>query len=323
MSIDQGQVREALQGATAALWLTDHDVDRMEALLHARIHRRRPPMFIAAAATAVLVLAAILAAVAVSWRSHPVTPAAPIPVGGDIGVWKGVDAAFPYIMVLRADGTVQAYSLSNGLLSSRSVSGSNLIPLDASAGRHRVVNNTLELTNVIGPDLDCSYGFVGEWVSDGRARLTEVSRTGPECGSDPPRPPFSMIRVSPASPAGLAYSASGTDSVSTVTDTREVAGTWLLRGTGVIVAIGWTLPLTAVQYSIDDKGAIDAGPADDGVITVPSRGQLVLTSGSRSMCGPITLHDASVSDSAMTAQVDADPCHRFAGRAALAFTRLQ
>jgi len=323
VSIDQGQVREALQGVTAALSLTDHDVDRMEALLHARINRRRPPMFIAAAAAAVLVLAAILGAVAVSWRSHPVTPAAPIPVGGDIGVWKGVDAAFPYIMVLRPDGTVQAYSLSNGLLSRTSVSGSSYVPLDASAGRHRVVNNTLELTNVVGPDLNCNYGFVGEWVGDGRARFTEVSRTGSECGSDPPRAPFFMVRISPASPAGQVYSAADTGPLATVMDTSDVAGTWLLRGTGVMVAIGWTLPLTPVQYSIDHKGAIDTSPDDNGLITVPAPGQLVLTSGGSSTCGPVTLRAASVGDYAMTAQVNADPCHRFAGQPALTFTRLQ
>jgi hypothetical protein len=126
------------------------------------------------------------------------------------------------------------------------VSGSSWVPLDASAGRHRVINNTLELTNVVSPDMDCNYGFVGEWVGDGRVRFTEVSQTGPECGFDPPRPPFFMVRVSPVSPAGLAYSATATGPLSTVTDTNELAGTWLLQGTGVVLAIGWTLTLTGV-----------------------------------------------------------------------------
>lgn len=225
MSIDEAQVRDALRGATAALSLTDQDVDRMETLLRPRISRRRTPRLIAATAAAILLLAAILGAVGVSRRTHSPVPADPIPVGADIGVWKGVDAAYPYIMVLRADGTVQAYSLSNGLLSRTSVSGSSFVPFDASAGRHRVINDTLELTNVIGPDKDCNYGFVGEWVGDGQARFTEVSQAGPECGSEPPRPPFFMVRISPASPAGLTYSATETGALSTVTDTREVAGT--------------------------------------------------------------------------------------------------
>lgn len=323
MSIEQSQVRDALRGATAALSLTDQDVDRMEALLHARIHSRRTSRLIAAAAAAVVVLGGVLGAFAVSRRTNSLAPAAPLPVGGDIGVWKGIDAAFPYIIVLRADGTVQAYSLSNGLLSRTSVSGSTFIPLDASAGRHRVINNTLELTDVVGPDKDCNYGFVGEWVGDGRARFTEVSQTGPECGSDPPRPPFFMVRVSPVSPAGLSYSATATGTLNTVTDTNELAGTWLLQGSGVILAIGWTLPLTGVQYSIDHKGAIDSAADDNGLITVPSPGRIVLTTGNDSACGPITLDAASVGDYAMTAHVEADPCHRFAGQEGLALTRLQ
>jgi hypothetical protein len=95
VTIEQSQVREALRGATAALSLTDQDVDRMEALLHAPIHRRRTSRFIAAAAAAIVVLAGILEAVAVSRRTNSLAPAAPMPVGGDIGVWKGIDAAFP------------------------------------------------------------------------------------------------------------------------------------------------------------------------------------------------------------------------------------
>lgn len=324
MSIDQGQVRDALREVTAALSVTDQDVDRMEALLHTRIRRRLPPRLVAAAAAAVLVLAAILGAVVVSRRTSSPVPAVPIPVGGDIGVWKGVNAAWPYITVLRADGTVQAYSLSNGLLSRTSVSGSSYTPLDASAGRHRVVNNTFELTNVTSPDRDCKYGFVGEWVSDGQARFTEVSKTGPECGYDPPRPPFSMVRISPASAAGQAYSAADTGPLAAVTDTSVVAGTWLLRGTGVILAIGWKVsPLTAVLYSIDHKGEIDGTADDNGVITVPSPGHIVLTPGKSSTCGPITVQAASVGDYAMTGEVEADPCHRLAGQQALTFIRLQ
>jgi hypothetical protein len=91
----------------------------------------------------------------------------------------------------------------------------------------------------------------------------------------------------------------------------------------VILAIGWTLPLTEVQYSLDHKGAIDTAADDNGLITVPSPGQVILTSGSDSACGPITLNAASVGDYAMTAQVEADPCHRFAGQGAPAFTRVQ
>ena len=78
-----------------------------------------------------------------------------------------------------------------------------------------------------------------------------------------------------------------------------------------------------VEYSIDHKGAIDTAADDTGLITVPSAGQLVLTSGSTSTCARITLLAAAVGDYAMTAQVEADPCHWFAGQRALAFSRLQ
>jgi hypothetical protein len=35
--------------------------------------------------------------------------------GSVVGVWKGTDTAYPFIVVLRADGSLQSYSLSNGL----------------------------------------------------------------------------------------------------------------------------------------------------------------------------------------------------------------
>jgi hypothetical protein len=101
-----------------------------------------------------------------------------------------------------------------------------------------------------------------------RCFTPEFAVVGPRGSSR--RPPFFMVRVSSVSPAGLSYSATATEPLNTVTDTNELAGTWLLQGTGVILAIGWTLPLTGVQYSIDHKGAIDSAADDNGLITVPS-----------------------------------------------------
>jgi hypothetical protein len=304
--------------------MTDQDVERMLVQFRGRNRRRRTPRFIAVAAAAVLVLVAVLGAVAWMRRNPAPVPTTPIPASGDVGVWKGTDAAFPYIMVLRADGTVQTFSLSNGLLSRTSVGGSSFVPDDTSAGRHRVIGDTMELTNVLSPDRACSYGFVGKWVADGQAQLTQTSQTGSGCGLVPPPPPFTMVRVSPASTAGRAYSATATGDVSVVGGTRDLEGAWLLRGTGVVLSIGWTLPdYTRVPYVIDHKGTIDTTADDSGIITVPTNGRIVLTSANPVACPPAIMQTASASDFVMTARVEADPCHLFAGQTSLTWTRLQ
>ncbi len=327
MTVDERQIRDAFRASRHELALTDQDIQRMHADLHERmrvdehpLHRKPSPrrrFWVAAAA----VLAILVVVGAMTWarRSQP-----PRPAEGSspavVGVWKGIDPAFAFMVVLRADGSLQSYSLSNGLLSRSSVSGSTYT-VDAGTGRYRVSGQTVEIANAEDPGRDCAYGFTGQWIADGQLRLTQASESGTDCGS--PLPPVTLIRVSPASPVGVTYTAAATSPLSTATVTNQLAGAWLLRGTGVLLAVGWTIPPAGVQYSLDGRGTIDTAAEEHGVLTVPSPGRILLTSLEPSACQPIVLQAASAGDYALTARVEADSCHRFHGQADLTFTRLQ
>jgi hypothetical protein len=327
LTIDERQVRAAFRAGRDALAFTDDDVDRLQADLHQRIRAdrhgsrrtRRASLRPWMVAAAVLALVAIVGVVAVTGTSPP-RPAEGVPSGSVVGVWKGTDTAYPFIVVLRADGSLQSYSLSNGLLDKSSVSGSTFTA-DVGNGRYRVIGGQVEIMNAEDPGRDCEYGFTGQWIADGQLRLIQASQAGTDCGS--PLPPVNLIRVSPASQAGAAYSAAATSPLYPVAGTNQLDGAWLLRGTGVILAIGWTLPSAGVPYSLDQKGTIDTAADDHGLITVPAPGRIVLTSAQPSPCATTVLKAASAGDYALTARVEADRCHRFAEQTDLTFTRLQ
>ena len=316
MSIDERQVRAALQASRDALALTDQDIERLRADLHQRIRADQPRPIrtrLWAVAAAVLVLLAVVGTINWARKQQPPRPAEGLSqVGAVVGVWKGTDIAYPFIVVLRADGSLQSYSLSNGLLNRASVSGSTFTA-DPGTGRYRVTGGQVEMTNTEDPGRDCQYGFTGRWIADGQLRLTQASEAGTDCGA--PLPPVTLIRVSPASPAGESYSAAASSPLSTVTVTNQLDGTWLLRGTGMILAIGWTLPPAGVQYSLDDKGTIDTTPDERGILTVPAPGRIVLTNHQPTACRPTVLQAVAAGDYALTARVEDDPCTAFPDRA--------
>jgi hypothetical protein len=111
--------------------------------------------------------------------------------------------------------------------------------------------------------------------------------------------------------------------MSVVSTTNLLHGIWLLKGTGVILAVGGTRSSPGVDYRIDDKGTIDVSAADDGTITVPTAGQIVVKSNHPTRCPDVTLQNASASDyTTFSATVTADPCNRFAGQTTLQWIRI-
>jgi hypothetical protein len=95
------------------------------------------------------------------------------------------------------------------------------------------------------------------------------------CGNN--APPVSLVRLSPATPASLdipMYSMTGSTPVRGV---AQVAGVWLMPGTGTLLAIDASHPSRAT-YALDDRGDLARSPRDKGTVTVASDGTLTLTS---------------------------------------------
>ncbi|KRF29903.1 hypothetical protein [Phycicoccus sp. Soil802] len=95
------------------------------------------------------------------------------------------------------------------------------------------------------------------------------------CGNN--APPVSLVRLSPASPAGTEipmFSMAGSTPVRRV---AQVGGVWLMPGTGMLLAIDASDP-SRVTYALDDQGNLAKSPRDAGAVTVSSDGTVTLTS---------------------------------------------
>ncbi len=123
-------------------------------------------------------------------------------------------------------------------------------------------------------------------------------------------PPFTVVRLSPASPAGLAYAVAAGDAPSPLVTTDPLDGTWLLPGTGTALAIGRTRPPNVVPLRLDVQGAIDRSADATRLATAPKPGQVVLTGTDQ---GPLCRNRAAataVGNYSITTRVDTDSCGR-------------
>lgn len=246
-------------------------------------------------------------------RRHLPASTRVVPADQIVGMWKGTDPAFPYLMVLRADGSQDTMTLGDPSLSWT----------DTHAFWQSLPGENLALNDVLDPRADCRFGFTGQWQAEGVIRLTQVDQAGTGCGSDVQPHSFTMIRISPASPPGRGYTAAATDDQLTpVTDIPSLWGAWLLRGTGVVLAVNPTAPPN-VFYTIGANGDVGKGADDHGRFAVPALGRVILKSTDSTGCPDTILQNVSAGFYSFTAQVESDPCHRFGGQTELTWTRLQ
>ena len=169
----------------------------------------------------------------------------------------------------------------------------------------------------------CENTFTAHSQGEGRVELTPVSQIGPGCVTDALSSPFTIVRISPASQAGLALDVAADNTVAVVSNTNSLHGVWLLKGAGVVLAVDGTGARAAVAYRIDHKGTIDSSADDRGDLTVPAPGQVVLKSLDPGTCADTTMQNTSAGDYSFTATVLTDPCNRFAGQTSLHWLRIQ
>lgn len=285
MSVDERQVRDGLNAYVKELGMTSSDVERMHQDLQARLVEgqpsRRPtdrPSRQRQWVAAVMTLAVAAAVVGALWVRRPDPP--PAPVGMSLaeqlgGVWLGVGDP-RLVTVFHADGTVLSFSDAEGLLHP----GLYTLPpgFIGSATRYRVNGNTLVLTTPDGNGRSCDFTFTGRSQGDGQVELTREGQVAPSCDAGAASSPSTIVRISPASPAGLAHTVAADSTMSEVSTTNPLHGTWLLKGTGLILVVGVTGSAPAVDYRIDRTGTIDSAADDDGTLKVLKVGQVVLQS---------------------------------------------
>jgi hypothetical protein len=327
VSMDDRRIRDALTAHVRGLDLTTHDVERMHHDLEGRLGEGRPgrrptdrPSWRLRWVAALAVAAAVAG---VLWVRRP-EPSPPPPIGVTlsqeiVGVWRG-NAGFA--LVFRADGSARFFSSPVGVLRPSTIS--------VWAGRisetahYRVSGDTLAMSMQDAISRSCDYTFAGRRQGEGRVELTPVSQIGPGCvAGGALSGPFTMVRISPASPAGLAITIAADDPRYVVSTTNPLTGVWLLTGTGVVLVVDTTGAGAAVEYRIDHKGTVDGAADDHGDLTVPGPGQVRLKSRDPGTCADAVLKAVSAGDYSFYATVVTDPCNRFAGQTSLYWLLIQ
>jgi hypothetical protein len=343
VNVRGSQVKDALKAEVEGLGMTSLDVERMERDLQARLshpqrsgqparlpsdrpdhgpgsdaRRRRRWVAAVAAAVAAGVAAAVVGALWVRRPQPPPQPAGPTLSQEIIGVWHDNSSLS---MVFHSDGTQRFFSVAEGVLFPAGTYPTGPGQVISERARYQVSGDNLVMSMQDPTGQACDYRFTATRPAEGRVDLTPVSQTGPGCVTDTLSSPMTIVRISPASPAGLNLTVAADTALTPVRAWSDLYGVWLLKDTGILFAVGAGIN-PAVPYRIDHNGTIDSIPHDSGDLTVPTPGQVVLKSTDRS-CGDTVLNEATAGDYTFTATVVTDPCHRFAGQTSLHWLFIQ
>jgi hypothetical protein len=329
--VDERQVKDALKASVTGLGMTSSDVERMHKDLQGPLGQRQPSRRLGdgpnrrrrwvAVVAAVAVAAAVVGVLWGRRAQPPPRPATGASLADEIlGVWRG---SAGLSLVFHADGTTLFFNLSEGVLHPSNPLQPGPSQLIAQTARYRVSGDNLVLSMQDPSARSCEYTFTASRPVKGQVELSPVSQIGPGCVTDVLSSPFGMVRISPASPAGLDLKVAADSSPTPVFDTNPLYGVWLLKGTGTVLAVDSTGARVAVAYRVDHNGTIDGEADDGGDLTVPAAGQVVMKSLTHSSCGDTTLTSVSAGDYSFTATVVTDPCNRFAGQTSLQWLRIQ
>ena len=275
MTPDELHLTTALRTYARAVEVTDADLDLLEARLEEHIHPTSPrvprnrPWQLAVAACAVTAL--VLAATAL-WRTevNETLPASPSLTPADLaGVWMVNEATSAgHLWHFTADGqrattnNPEEYFALEQDLEWFSIGAGDVFTIpdmedDCRATVHFAPEGTMTL-NPLGEANDCEM-FTSDRVWR-FVRLSPVSLAGATLTEHP----YVWPSIPAAEPVHV----------------RELAGTWLLRGTGTILVVRYTSPDEA-EYVLDDDGdgptlADERGSAslrpDGGLVLHPTEG---------------------------------------------------
>jgi hypothetical protein len=127
--------------------------------------------------------------------------------------------------------------------------------------------------------------------------------------------------LSPDSEAARQLPATTEGPVASLTDPVQLDGVWLVKGTGVVVAMDERSgPATFV---LDSHAYVDAAPQARGDVSVATDGGIGLTD---PRCGQLRLQGTELrgqaADLTLTARVAADPCGWFEGQPTVTWVRV-
>ncbi|HEY6743305.1 MAG TPA: hypothetical protein VI110_13175 [Lapillicoccus sp.] len=311
MSLDQRLV-DALATYADGVDMTSTDLDRMQEDLHRRLqppHNRRWRL-VAAVAAALVLIAAV--AGGAWWLRKPATPvpATPRTIQSLSGLWKFTNPLTSNLFVIRADGTATEYLDAQAVVRHLAADPTR-VTLDDQRIR-------VDFTDAQGRPCRTEQAIVA-W-SEGYVEQGVQTLTGPGC-AQPTQPASTLIRLSPMSAATRDLPASDTEPAIPVTDPVQLDAVWLLRGTGLVLAVDERSGSPA--YVMDDDGDIDSSPDGTGSVAIGPGGQVTLADPA---CGDTSLQRAELRGSGaaqtLTVTVAADPCGRFGGRTTLTWVRV-
>lgn len=214
--------------------------------------RRRGQRLAAACAAAALLLGGATAYWAVAERgTHhrppPVPAATPSVISPEemVGVWTGLG-----LWTFYADGTGGYSNNANTL---------------ETPFHYTLKGNKLGVRDATG----CDFSFRLTGYRQSRQLTGDVLEF---CGNT--APPVSLVRLSPASPAGTEIPMFSMTGATPVRRVAQVGGVWIMPGTGMLLAIDGSRG----TYALDDRGNLARNPRDSGTVTVSSDGTVTLTS---------------------------------------------
>ncbi|MDC5696359.1 hypothetical protein OO014_03755 [Intrasporangium calvum] len=322
MNTLERRVTDALHEQVDELPISTKDLAQLQRELHRRARgpelrdRRwvgsRPWQLVVAACAVTGVVLGVL-----SLRSDPEPPKlpagpGPITLTELAGVWKVQDPDNPWLWIFGADGTLTHSDGPDVPLTPVEGTAWTVTPV---SGGFQTVNDTARWRT--GDGVTGAGACIVTWgatlSTEGRMQGT-VKQAGPTCQLQPSDEVWEWIRISPASIAGTNLSPHGAiTNEEILTGTTKLFGTWLLKGTGKVLAVqpSATGPgREQAQYTLYDFGV--AAEPETGTVRWQTDGWTFVLTPDQGTCSAV-YEKAAYRTSTMVATLAVGSCARLGG----------